>query len=184
MTTIEKVESYLLLTVDENFRDEVQAWIDAVTAYIERYTGRTFTTDSTATDRLYDGNNDDALFIDDAFQVTQVKIGTEVLLTTDYFIYPTRTLPKTRIVLPYRIFTYGNSNITVTAKWGYGSVPEDLSFAATVMVAGIINNSNDHQGEVLSETIGRYSVTYKSGTTQETDFAHAKDILKMYKRFL
>jgi 5-enolpyruvylshikimate-3-phosphate synthase len=74
----------------------------------------------------------------------------------------------------------------VTAKWGFGSVPADLSFAATVMVAGIINNQNSQDTdnkEVQSETIGRYSVTYKSGSTQATDYVNAMNILKSYKRY-
>lgn len=187
LTTREKIESYLLVSIDDDYVEQVEEFIAAVTAYIERFTGRTFAYDSgaEATAKLYDGNNTDELSIDDAVEVTQVKIGDDILSTTDFVLYPSNRLPKTRIVLPYRYFTAGNQNVTVTAKWGYGEeVPEDLSFAATVMVGAIINaqQSTSNGGDVQSETIGRYSVTYTSGSTQEHDFSKAKDILKMYRR--
>lgn len=184
MTTIEKIEDYLLIDIDPSFEPKVQQYIDAVTAYIERYTGRKFTVDEEASERVYSGDNSGELFIDDAVEVTAVKIGDEALETTDFYLYPSNRLPKTRIVLPYRIFRTGNQNITVTAKWGYGEdIPADLSFAATVMVAGIINYQNSDDKDVSSETIGRYSVTYKSSSLQEHDFSNAKAILKTYKRY-
>ncbi len=159
LTDISKLESYLLITIDLEFYPQVEEFIAAVTAYIERYTGRTFTADTVATTRTYDGTNSGELFIDDAVEVTEVKVKDTVLDEDDYLLYPSNRFPKTRIILPYKLFYTGNQNITVTAKWGYGaSVPADLSFAATVMVAGIINSSNSHEGEVLSETVGRYSV--------------------------
>src|ERR1043165_1410928 len=181
MTTIEKIENYLLISIDEAYQPVIEEYIDAVTAYIERYTGRVFTPideETEATERVYSGDDSDELYIDDAVEVTEVKIGDEVLDTTDYYLYPSNRLPKTRIILPYRIFTTGNQNVTVTAKWGYGEdIPADLSFAATVMVAGIINSQNTDEKDIQSETIGRYSITYRSGSTQQHDFSNAKEIL-------
>jgi hypothetical protein len=187
MTTIEKIEDYSLIDIEESFEPTVQQYIDAVTAYIERYTGRTFTYDAEAeaTARIYDGTNSGELFIDDAVEITEVKIKDTVLDEDDFVLYPANRLPKTRIILPYKLFTSGNQNITVTAKWGYGeTIPADLALAATVMVAGIINTQNQSEGEVQSETIGRYSVTYKTGSSQEHDFQSAKSILKMYRRMI
>jgi hypothetical protein len=189
LTTIEKVENYALIEIEESYEPTVQTFINAVTAYIERYTGRVFADpeeDIEATDLIYDGTNGDEIFIDDAIEVTGVNIGDDELDITDFVVYPSNRLPKTRIILPYRIFTTGNQNVTVTAKWGYGSVPADISLAATVMVAGIINGQNSQDTdnrEVQSETIGRYSVTYKSGSQQATDYLNAKETLKMYKRY-
>lgn len=186
MTTIAKVEAYLKTDIPTAEEANIQSYIDAVTVFIERYTGRSFADPEdpdVATELIYDGNDGDEIFIDDAREITGVKIGDDVFDATDYVIYPANRLPKTRIILPYRRFTRGNQNVTVTAKWGYGSIPADLSFAATVLVAGIINTQNSNDREVQSETIGRYSVTYRTGTTQASDFANAKEILKMYKRY-
>lgn len=185
MTTIEKIESYLLITIDEDFYPKVEEYIAAVTAYIERYTGRTFGYDAEAeaTPKIYDGNDSSELFIDDALEIAEVKIGDTVLEESDYRLYPSNRLPKTRIILPLKTFAWGAQNVTVTAKWGYSeTVPADLAFAATVMVSGIINSSNSHEGEIQSETVGRYSVTYRAGSNQENDFKSAMKILKLYRR--
>lgn len=191
MTTIENVENYLLITVEESFKPNVQKFIDAVTAYIERYTGRTFTYDAEdeATERIYDGTGSSELFIDDAVEVTEVKIGETVLDEDDFRLYPSNRPPKTRIILPYKRFYEGAQNITVTAKWGYGeAIPEDLSFAATLLVADIINVGNtEGSGDVVSETIGRYSVTYAQGSNSSSgspEALKAHKILKMYRRML
>lgn len=185
LTDISKLESYLLITIDPEFYPQVEEFIDAVTAYVERYTGRTFAADTVATARTYDGTNSGELFIDDATEVTEVKVKDTVLDEDDYVLYPSNRLPKTRIILPYKLFYSGNQNITVTAKWGYGEeIPADLAFAATVMAAGIINSSNSHEGEIQSETIGRYSVTYRAGSNQENDYKSAMGILKLYRRMI
>lgn len=182
MTTLQKIKDYLLTDIDPAFESAVEGYIDAVTAYIERFTGRTFSADASASPRVYDGTDSAELFIDDAVEITEVKIGDTVLDEDDYRLYPTNRFPKTRIILPYKKFYEGAQNITVTAKWGYGAdVPEDISFAATVMVAGIINASNSHESEIQSETIGRYQVTYKT-KQQEHDFSEAQKILKLYRR--
>jgi hypothetical protein len=191
MTTIEKLESYLLITIDEDFKPKVEEFIASVTAYIERYTGRTFDYDplAVATARLYDGNNTGQLFIDDALEVTEVKVKDTVLDEDDYILYPSNKLPKTRIILPYKLFYIGNQNITVTAKWGYGeNIPDDLSFAATLLVADIINTGNTSgEGDIASETIGRYSVTYAVGSSSSSstpEALNAHKILKMYRRLI
>src|SRR4051812_9236949 len=106
LTTIEKVENYALIEIEESYQPTVEEYIDAVTAYIERYTGRTFAEpdeEAEATDLVYDGTNGDEIFIDDATEITSVKIGDDELESTDYVVYPSNRLPKTRIILPYRV---------------------------------------------------------------------------------
>lgn len=189
MTTVQKIKDYLVESFAQPSDAVIADYISVVTAYIERYTGRTFTPAVTpgtqATERFYDGNGSSELFIDDAAEVTQVKDGNTIIPVSDFRLYPSNRLPKTRIILPFKKFTWGAQNITVTAKWGYGaSVPKDLEFAATVMVAGIINHQNSDEKDVQSETIGRYSVTYKSNSPQEHDFSNTKKILKMYRKLV
>jgi Phage gp6-like head-tail connector protein len=185
LTTLDKVKNYLKIDITPDDEPAVQEYIDAVTAYIERYTGRTFTADTMATERSYDGTDSGELFIDDAIEVTQVKINGVILDSSDFKLYPPNRLPKTRIILPYKMFYEGAQNITVTAKWGYGEeIPADLSFAATVMVAGIVNAQNARLDTetVRSETIGRYSVTYADNSRQSHDFSDAMKTLKLYRR--
>jgi hypothetical protein len=184
MTTLQKVKDYSLIEIESAYESVVEEYIDAVTAYIERYTGRIFTTDTIATERVFDGTDTGEIFIDDAVEITEVKDNGNLIDPVNYRLYPANRLPKTRIILPRYNFSIGAQNITVKAKWGYGAVPKDLEFAATVMVAGIINSQQvkSSGGEISSETIGRYSVSYAQGSSQSHDFSNAKSILKMYRK--
>lgn len=63
-------------------------------------------------------------------------------------------------------------------------VPADLSFAATVLVSGIISSTKEGEtGEVQSMSVGRYSVTFRSDSQGAKDLPKAMDIVKGYKRF-
>jgi hypothetical protein len=64
----------------------------------------------------------------------------------------------------------------------YPSIPADITLVATALVAGIINFSNNHEGEVQSMTVGRYSVTFKNDQ-QFSNQKQIEDILKSYKKF-
>jgi hypothetical protein len=187
LTNIDNVKNYLIQDIDEDYEPQVYVFIDAVTAYISRFTGRPFSydTQAAATTKLYDGTGDGELVIDDAVEVTGVSLYGEALDPSEYYLYPANSTPKTKIILPYRTLPLGNQVVSVSAKWGYGEdVPDDLSFAATVLVAGIINTQRASEGgEVVSESIGGYSVTYKAGSSQANHFTDAMKIIKLYKRY-
>ncbi len=184
------IENYLLITIDSSFDSQVDDWIAAMETYIEQITGRFFTVEDTASDRLYDGDGSNTLFIDDASEVTDVALldseGTPTTELTyadkDYYLYPTNETILNRIVLKNGVrFASGHQNVLVTGKWGQ-ALPADVMFAATVLVAGIVNFSNSSEGEIQSMSIGRYSVTYKT-EAQKEDFTRANEILKTYKRY-
>jgi hypothetical protein len=189
-TTRQKIENYLLITIDASFYDQVTAWIEEVEKYIDNLTGRSFAVeidedDSTggllATERVYDGDGTTTILIDDCVGVTKLEIdGDEA---TEFVTYPANTLPKTKLKLTAGRFTRGTQNIKVTAQWGYSATPPgDITTAATVLVAGIINYSLNADGEVQNESIGRYSVTYKA-EKQWQDFERVEEILKYYKKY-
>jgi hypothetical protein len=187
-TTRQEVENYLLITIDASFYAQVDAWIESVEAYIDRRTGRNFVADVAASVRKYDGDGSNIQLIDDAVAITKVEVDDEEIVPDSsteegYFAYPTNDLPKTKLETDGNLFAQGRQNVEVTAKWGYSvAVPTDIKRAATVFVAGIINFSDEGKGEVSSETIGAYSVSYK--TTQERDdFNRAIETLKAYKKF-
>lgn len=174
------IENYLLVSIDESFDDQIEAWIGSVEKIIDKMTGRNFIADEEASERVYDGDNTGILLIDDAIEITKVEVdGTEV--TDDCYIYPANTLPKGKIRLSNGVFNRGMQNISVEAKWGYSEdVPDDIAFAATVMVAGIVNNSRG-DGEVSSERIGNYQVSYSEGGID--DLKQSMDILNSYKKY-
>jgi hypothetical protein len=177
------VENYLLITIDDTFDTQITAWIESIEMFIDRYTDRNFVADGTASEQLYDGNGKTSMLIDDCVEVTTVTIDDTEVDEDDYLLYPANTERKNKIQLTTTYFSRDHQNITIEAKWGYSvECPADITLAATIFVAGIINFSNDAKGKVRSETIGRYSVSYDTDRGWQ-DFNRAKDILNSYKKF-
>lgn len=185
-TTKEKIENYILREIDESFDGQITEWIESVEQYIDNATGRNFKADTVSSVRNYDGDNTSLLIVDDFVELTQVQIDTDtpLAINSEVYAYPLNKKPQNRLKYYGGYFPASTpGSISVTAKWGYSvDVPSDIKFVAMVLVAGIVNFSNDAEGEVQSMSIGRYSVTYK--TKQEVnDFEMAKKILEQYKKY-
>lgn len=198
-TTEEKIEDYLLQNIDPTFSTRIDEWMQAVEGFIDKYTGRNFKADSSATARLYDGDGEGTLLIDDAIAVTKVEVGndsygssfSEVAATGAgrYFLDPANAavlgLPFHKITLSAGVFSGGKQNQRITAKWGYSATPPaDIIFAATVFMAGIINQQRGGAGDkVVREKIGNYDVTYsEDGEDSLADFRKAMSILDSFKK--
>lgn len=180
-TTIEKIENYLLTEIDSSFESEVEYWIEVMSSYIEKETGRTFIADEEASIRVYDGTGKDMIIIDDAIEIESVAVDDEEI---DFLSYPANTIPKTAVRTETGYFTKGKQNIDVSAKWGYSEeVPKDIEFVCTVFVSGIIQYSLDHEGELASISLGRYTASYKT-EKQVKDIDMVGDILQKYKRYM
>lgn len=177
-TTKSEIENYLLKNIDASFDDQIDNWIGAMESYVEKETGRVFIADESFSTKKYDGDNEDNLIIDDCIEIDSVTVEDKEV---DYFSYPANSTPITKLILEDDYFDKGLQNVEVSAKWGYSEeVPDDIKFAVTVLVAGIVN---DQSGEgVSSETIGPYSVTYKD-KKELSDFENVKKILEKYKRY-
>ncbi len=188
--SVVEVENYALTEVDPTFETQIQQWIEFSESIIDRETGRNFIADDSASDRLYDGNSLNALLVDDFVDIVSITINdnygelVKALTTDDFVVSPYNSLPKRKIILKPAIvesFVKGTANITVNAKWGYSvEVPDQIKFAAIVFTAGIMNFGNDAPGEIKSETIGDYSVTYKDDNGWN-DYKKACDILNTLK---
>jgi len=203
-STPEKVAAYLGITLTEALTAKFNTWIASVEVIIDQMTDRNFKADSNATARLYDGDNTNELLIDDCVEITKVEIGQddygasfqEVLATgtdrywTDPANHVARKLPIRKVTLRSQGFLWGKQNQRITAKWGYSATPPaDIEFATTVFVAGIYNNSTTGgSGEVKSEKIGNYQVTYdtdsEGGANSWADFKAAQDTVNQYKRLV
>lgn len=189
-TTRAKIENYMLITIDPTFYAQVDEWITDIEEYIDRDTGRNFVADAEDSDRLYDGTGTDKLLIDDAISISDVQLAigdSEVVDPDDLVKYPAnyaaKKLPICRLELRNGVFGTGKQNITATGKWGFSEEPPgDIQLCATVLVSGIINYSYSSDGEVQSESIGRYSVTYKDDK-QWSDFERVPKVLESYKKF-
>lgn len=191
-TTKEAVENYILDEIDSSFDGQVDSWICTAEKIIDNVTQRNFKADETATARLFDGDGSNVLLVDDCVAVTLVEQGQDSYGGTfesvsasgsdRYFLDPANGTPKTKITLSARLFPCGKQNVRVTAKWGHSvAVPDDVTFAATVIVAGICNAQRKDRKEISQEKIGNYSVSYAS-EKEQSDFEQAKAILETYKR--
>ena len=196
-TSKQNLQNYTLQEIDAVFNNQIDSWIEAVSKQIEQQTNRVFIADAVASPRLYNGNNRQHLIIDDCIEVTKVEVGNNIWGDTfaeidstginRYYTLPTNNeeegVPIRKIGLRARVWIEGHANHRITAKWGYSEeVPEDIEFAATVMTAGIMNAKRDGgKGDVTSEKIGQYAVTYSD--KQYKDLEVAKEILESYKRY-
>lgn len=177
------IENYLLTNIDASFSTQITEWITMASRHIDKQTNRTFEVSEEEETKIYDGNNSNVLIVDDFLSITTLKINGSTIDEDDYRIYPANKNPKTKIVLKYRLFDSGYLNVEVTGIFGYADeVPPEIKWACTVLVSGIINASNQHEGEIQSESIGRYSVTYNT-QKQLNDFDEAQKIIKSYKKY-
>lgn len=191
----EDIENYTLTTIDVSFDRTIASWIEVIEGFIDNETGRNFKADTVASKRYFDGNGETDLYIDECIEISGLKIYNslgdvvhELTKDTHYLVYPYNELPIRKVLLKYYNplgflrFYKGQKNIEVNAKWGYSeSVPAQIKFACMVLVAGIVNYSNNSEGEIKSEKIGdAYSVTYKDD--QWKDYETAKEIIKSFTK--
>jgi len=172
------VLNYLLLTAEASFTTQIDEWIAGMSRYMDHYTGRTLVQDTESTQK-YDGNGTSELVIDDVHDIAEVTVFSTAVTPYEY---PANTSRKNQLQLETNIFSRGKQNVSVRGKFGfYTALPDDLKFACTVLVAGIVNNNNKKTDEVKSEKIGAYSVTYKTDG-ERADYKRAMAILDMHKR--
>jgi hypothetical protein len=160
-TTKDAVEKYLLTEIDDAYNDQLDSWIDAVSQYMDTHTGRKLVAETAPETRKYDGNGTEELLIDDAHTITAVTI--DGVAVTPYQ-YPANKPRKNRLVSEDPLWITGRQNVEVTGKFGYYASLADapaIQFAATVLVAGIVNQSKNQDDGVQSEKIGQFTVVYK-----------------------
>ena len=195
------IQNYMLKDIDASFDGTIDEWIEGAENTIDLLTGRNFIADQAATVRYFSGDNEKELIIDDCVEITLVELGQDdyggTFQTVDptgssrYFAEPVnaiaKKMPFTKLVLRATRWTAGKQNHKVTAKWGYSAaVPADIKRAATIIVAGIINQNSPGGEEIKSERIGNYQVTYNSekGNNSVADYDEMKLTLDSYKKYL
>lgn len=193
------VENYILQNIDSSFDSQLDSWISGIEQVIDQITGRNFIADSTASARLFGGDDEQDIIVDECVEVTKVEVGLDSYGQTfqeisasgadRYFLQPdnysAKGVPIHKIVLNARVWPAGIQNNRITAKWGYSAaVPDDIKFAATVMVAGVLNQHRQGGDQIKSERIGNYQVTYNSevGNDSWGDFQNAMQILRSRSR--
>jgi len=177
-TTISQIENYLGIEFNVAFHTQVEEWISEIETYINNLTRTKFEADETDQEYYYDGNNKDVLFIDDFISISSVELGDwdgTNMQAIEPVIAPNR-IPKYKLV--YNYFTKGVQNVKIIGKKGYSETPpKDIQKAATILTAGII----DKEGAKQQESLGDYSVSYKS-EKGISDFENALKTIKAYQK--
>lgn len=184
-TTVENIESYLLIEIEAAFEPEIVQWIEAISLYMDFLANRTLM--AGAVDEIYkfDGIGGSQLSVADIQSITSVVVDGVTIATENYYLYPSNSTPKSRIVLQNTSFINGRQNISITGKFGQyadGALPADLTLAATILTAGVVNHGQAKGRKVQSETIGRYSVSYATEKGWN-DYERAMHIVRSHRRF-
>lgn len=172
------VENYLQTSIDASFASQFASWAGAMSRFMDGYSGRLLV-DTVATTRVYDGNGMCDLTIDDVYDISAVTVDG---VTVSPFTYPANSTRKNFIKLASDRFTAGNQNVSVTGIFGrFKVLPDDIKYACTVLVAGVINQTNKQTDGVKSEKIGEYTITYKDDK-ERADYDRAIQILNTYRK--
>ncbi|KUK49441.1 MAG: hypothetical protein XE08_0288 [Parcubacteria bacterium 32_520] len=185
-TSKDRVEALMLIKIKPEWQEYFDIFLESAENYIDTFTGRNFVADTEFSEKVYDGDGSREIIIDDFVSIEKITINGETVLNPDDILtYPANQTPKMRVVIPDEINSYfprGNQNIRVSAKWGYSvSVPKEIEFAATVIVAGMINYAYEHNSEVQAESIDDYNVTYNR-KEDWVKYERVKEILEKYKK--
>lgn len=195
-TTLSKVQQYLNADLSA-VSSEVTNWIIAASSIIDKYVGYSFGV--TNSDKYYDFPKKEILFTDrftGTPTVTVYNADGSVFKTlvegvgNDFIVQPYNDGYADRIVFlkhPY-FFDYiidedeewiGEKRVKVNADFGNGAtVPEDIALACTMLVASIAEK-RIKGGTPSSETLGDYSITFKS-LSEDSSLAGVKTILDSY----
>jgi len=198
-TTSTKVQNHLNLSSIDNAAAMTDA-IDAATAIVEGYTGRKFG-EASSTDeeeRIFNGMNGPEQCIDDCIEISKVERSTDRYGDSweeiseggldGYFVQPNnyeeKGIPVRILHLRSRNWFEGVGNVRVTAKYIFrDGVPADVAMAATMIAASLyMANRGGSSGNTKSESIGNYSVTYKT-EAEKNSIIKVQNILNAYKKF-
>ncbi len=184
------LEKFILQDIDATYSPWIDTIIGFVEAYIDKYCDTTYSGTGIASDRFYDGSDSDVLIIDNYTEISAVQF-------LDDFGNVIHTVPSNgwntapyngsvynQIQLNgnagYAYFPAGNRTVKVTGKFGYTDVPPPVKYAGIQLATKIINEGL-RGGQVSSENLGSYSVSYQK-VDEVADSMGIKDILNMYRR--
>lgn len=194
-TTEAKVAHYLGgITIPSGDAD---FYIESAETLIDQQTGRNFIADNLATQRVFSGDGSNTLQIDDCVEVSVVERGLDAYAdsketitaggSSGYRLVPANNLvdivPITLVHLRTKNWICGLQNNFITAKWGYSiNVPSDISMVATIIAAMLYQyNRNGASGNIKSEKIGNYAISYKEDK-ELIELEKVKAILLKYRK--
>lgn len=183
------LENHILQDIDSTYSTWISTIIGFVEDYIDKYCGTNFSTLGSVT-RYYDGSGVGELSIDNLTAITSVQIlnnngDVESNLTenTDYWLYPLNETVKNKLVLTgtnlSSSFPDRPRAVKITGTFGYTTVPSPVKFAGIQLAAKIINEGL-RGGQVKSESLGSYNISYKD-IDEKVESMGIKEILNQYR---
>lgn len=146
--------------------------IDSVSAFVENYCNRTFDS-TTYTNEVYDGTGTIYLRLKNYPITTFTRLQErarwdntddwETISSQNYY-YDTNE----GVITKTSNFSMGKQNYRVTYVAGYSTIPADLQLAVWQMTRDIFNHRKS-SGDVTSEKLKDYSITYGEVASMVTD---------------
>lgn len=175
------VQNYTLKNIDNSFDTQLNEWILAMSEYCDTLAGYPIYRDTPDT-HIYDGGGKCALMIDPVHTITEVLVDTVAPDAAALVKWPYNTDIKTQLVLRSGIFTDDFANVSVTGVHCLKKVlPDQVKWACTVFVSGLVAQSDNQTEGVLQEVIGEYRVTYRT-QEERADFIRAREIITNLRR--
>lgn len=170
--TLAEAKAYL--SISDSIDDTMlESMIEAASRSIDNIAGRRFYLDASATARLYRGTNPYILTVDDFGSTTGLALAldtggdgtyeTTLTYNVDYVVEPFNAVaigkPYTQItlvggqLLPWLLPNLRPS-VQLTAKWGFPTVPEDISQACLILTADMYKRKDSVGGNLGISELG------------------------------
>lgn len=170
--TLAEAKAYL--TISDSIDDTMlENMVEAASRSIDNIAGRRFYLDASATARLYRGTNPYILTVDDFGSTTGLILAldtggdgtyeTTLTFNTDYVVEPFNAVamgkPYTQItlvggqLLPWLLPNLRPS-VQLTAKWGFPTVPDDISQACLILTADMYKRKDSVGGNLGISELG------------------------------
>jgi hypothetical protein len=169
--TLAEIKAYLSI-VDSTDNDLLESLVESASRSIDRIANRRFYADTSASARLYRAYSDVFVYVDDISTTTSLAVAIDengngsysksLSLNTDFIMDPLTASslgrPFTQLTMvsnteQWPIFPGITQNglrpgVQVTAKWGWPSVPDDITVACLILTADLYKRK-DAPGGVL-----------------------------------
>jgi hypothetical protein len=170
--TLAEAKAYLSITdsIDDTMLENM---VEAASRSIDNIAGRRFYLDASASARLYRGTNPYILTVDDFGSTTGLALAldtggdgtyeTTLTYNVDYVVEPFNAVamgkPYTQItlvggqLLPWLLPNLRPS-VQLTAKWGFPTVPDDISQACLILTADMYKRKDSVGGNLGISELG------------------------------
>lgn len=171
------VASYLNKDIASSFGTSLTSHIAAMSGYIDEAIGYPLHR-TEETERKYDGNGRGRMKIDPVHTISEVTVDGTTVTPLEW---PYNSDTKTQLVQQVAHFPTGLANVSVTGVHCLKkTLPEQIKWACTVLVALTVQQVDEQREGVQSEKIGDYSVTYQD-QKQRGDLIRAKEIIHSFR---